>query len=116
MEDEPLMLRLLAKFFSRQGYHVLEASDGEQAMEVYRCYKQDIVAALLDIRLPSITGEEVFRRMKDENPTIKVIMASGYLEPEAKTELTMAGVKHFVNKPYDLKELLKIFENVLKNQ
>jgi hypothetical protein len=43
-------------------------------------------------------------------------MASGYLEPQAKTELTLAGVKHFVNKPYKLNELLEIFESQMENQ
>ena len=116
VEDEPLMLRLLAKFFSRHGYHVLEAANGEEAIEAYRNNKLQIDAVLLDIRLPKSTGEEVFRMMKAENAGVKVVMASGYLEPQAKTELTLAGVKHFVTKPYILNDLLEIFESLKKNQ
>jgi two-component system cell cycle sensor histidine kinase/response regulator CckA len=116
VEDEHLMLRLLEKFFSRHGYHVLMASDGEQAIEVYRSYKPRIDAVLLDMRLPKSTGGEVFRMMKDENPAVKVVMASGFLEPEIRTEMDLAGAKRFVNKPYNLDELLEIFQSVIDNE
>jgi len=116
VEDEPLMLRLLVKFFSRHGYQVLEAADGEQAIEVYRRQKMEIDAVLLDSRLPRSTGADVFERMKAENPAVKVVMGSGYLEPQTKTEMTLAGIKRFVNKPYYLDQLLEIFEDLIKHQ
>jgi len=116
VEDEPLMLRLLENFFSQHGYHVLVAADGEQAIEVYRCYKQRIEAVLLDIRVPKITGEEVLRRIKEENAAVKVVIASGYLEADTKNQTAFAGVKHFVNKPYVLDELLEVFQNVIENE
>jgi|SRR5687767_265649 len=116
VDDERLMLRLLEKFFSEHGYHVLLAADGEQAMEIYRSYKPRIDAVLLDIGLPKTTGEEVFRRMKQENAAVKVVIASGYLAANVKTELAFAGVKRFVNKPYVLTELLEVFQDVIENQ
>ena len=116
VDDERLMLRLLEKFFSQHGYHVLVAADGEQAIELYRCYKPRIDAVLLDIRLPKTTGEEVFRRMKEENAAVKVVIASGFLAANVKTDLAFAGVKRFVNKPYVLTELLEVFEDVIENQ
>lgn len=116
VEDEDLMLRLLKKFFSRHGYVVLEASNGEQAIEVYRNNKQQIDAVLLDMRLPHKTGEEVFLEMKAENAAVNVVMASGFLEPQAKMELTRAGIKHFVSKPYELSELRKVFESLVEHQ
>ena len=116
VDDERLMLRLLEKFFSQHGYHVLAASDGEQAIDIYRCYKSRIDAVLLDIRLPKTTGEEVFRRMKEENAAVKVVIASGYLEANVKTNLAFAGIKRFVNKPYVLDELLEVFRKVIENE
>ncbi len=116
VEDEPLMVRLLERFFSRHGYNVLVASDGEQAIEVYCRYKLQIDAVLLDARLPKTMGEEVFRRMKDVNAAVKVVMASGFLEPEIKTEMTLAGVQRFVNKPYMLDELLEVFRSLFANK
>jgi DNA-binding NtrC family response regulator len=110
------MLRLLEKFFSRHGYQILTACDGEQAIEVYRSCMGRIDAVLLDMRLPKGTGEEVFRAMKDEDPAVKVVMASGFLEPEVKIEMALAGAKRFVSKPYNLDELLEIFQSVIDNE
>jgi DNA-binding response OmpR family regulator len=115
VEDERLMLSLLEKFFSQHGYHVLVAADGEQAIELYRCYKRRIEAVLLDVRVPKITGEEVFRRMKKENAAVKVVIASGFLDANLKTQIAFAGVRRFVNKPYVLDELLEVFQNVIEN-
>jgi DNA-binding response OmpR family regulator len=116
VEDEPLMLRLLENFFSEHGYHVLVAADGEQAIELYRCYKRRIEAVLLDVRVPKITGIEVFRLMKKENAAVKVVIASGFLEANIKDQVAFAGVKRFVNKPYVLDELLEVFQNVIENE
>jgi len=116
VEDEHLMLRLLEKFFSRHGYHVLKAADGEEAIEVYRSCMRRIDAVLLDMRLPKGTGEEVFRAMKDENPAVKVVMASGFLEPQVRIEMALAGAKRFVNKPYNLDELLGVFQSVIADE
>jgi DNA-binding response OmpR family regulator len=110
------MVRLLERFLSRHGYKVLVASDGEEAIEVYCRYKLCIDAVLLDARLPKITGEEVFRKMKDENPAVQVVMASGFLDPEVKSEMTSAGVKRFVNKPYMLDELVEVFRSLFDNE
>jgi two-component system, cell cycle sensor histidine kinase and response regulator CckA len=115
VEDEKLMLRLLERVFLQHGYQVLVASDGEQAIEIYRCYKARIDAVLLDIRVPKITGEEVFRRMKEENAAVKVVIASGYLEANLKNDEAYAGVKRFVNKPYVLDELVEVLKNVIEN-
>lgn len=115
VEDERLMLRLLEKFFSQHGYHVLVAADGEHAIEVYRCYKHRIDAVLLDVGLPKITGGEVFRRLKEEDTAVKVVIASGHLAANRKTDMAFAGVKRFVNKPYVLDELLEVFQNVIEN-
>jgi DNA-binding response OmpR family regulator len=115
VEDERLMLRLLENFFSQHGYHVLVAADGEQAIEVYHYNKQRIDGVLLDIGLPKTRGEEVFRRLKEEDAAVKVVIASGYLAENIKTDMAFAGVKRFVNKPYVLDELVEVFKNVIEN-
>ena len=115
VEDEAYMLRLLVRFFSRHAYRVLQAADGEQAVDLYRHHGKEIDAVLLDVRLPHKGGEQVFREMKLMNPGVKVIMASGFLEPKTKSDMALAGVKRFVDKPYVLTDVLNIVDEMLSD-
>ncbi|MBI4526026.1 MAG: PAS domain S-box protein [Deltaproteobacteria bacterium] len=105
VEDEENMLSLLRNRFTRLGFRVLAARDGEEAISLFLEHKRDIDVVLLDIGLPKISGQGVLLRIKKENPDIAVVVASGYVEPELKADLLKAGVKAFVDKPYDLREL-----------
>jgi two-component system cell cycle sensor histidine kinase/response regulator CckA len=116
VEDEDLMLRLLQKYFSRHGYDVLVASNGEQAIDIYHGCKAHIDAVLLDSGMPKTGGERVFHEMKHENAALKVVMASGYVDPEQRAALAFAGVTHFVTKPYSLDELLAVFRSVIEEK
>ena len=113
VEDEQLMLRLLDKFLSQQGYQVLVASDGEAAIEVYRLHKLEIDVVLLDVGLPKLTGLDVLLKMKEENPDVRVVIATGYLAPKMKTEMLRVAVKHFIDKPYVLSELVETLQSLI---
>jgi two-component system, cell cycle sensor histidine kinase and response regulator CckA len=112
VEDERIMLRLLERFLSRQGYQVLLAADGEQAIDGYCRHKTEIDVVLLDVGLPKVSGVDVLRKMKKENPDVRVVVASGYLDGQMKTEMYRAGVKAFVDKPYLLPEMLETLRSV----
>ena len=116
VEDEPRMLLLLEEVFSKRGYQVLVASDGEQAIEVYRCYKLRIDVVLLDVGLPKITGWHVLLKIKEENPAVRVVIASGYLDPKMKAEMSYAGVKDFVGKPYMLDALVETIGDIIERK
>jgi two-component system, cell cycle sensor histidine kinase and response regulator CckA len=112
VEDERTMLRLLERFLSRQGYQVLLAADGEQAIDGYCRHKTEIDVVLLDVGLPKVSGVDVLRKMKKENPDVRVVVASGYLDLQMKTEMYRAGVRAFVDKPYLLPEMLEKLRSV----
>jgi len=113
VEDEQNMLNILEQILLQHGYRVLKASDGEKALEIYRCHDQTIDAVLLDIGLPKISGRDVLLEIKNDNPDVKIIVASGYLEPELKAEVDRAGVNHFLHKPYMLDEVVKAVQSVI---
>ena len=62
---------------------------------------------LSDVGLPKITGELLFGELKKLNPSVKVILASGYIDINSKSEVLKAGVKEFIQKPYFPDEVLK---------
>jgi CheY-like chemotaxis protein len=107
------MLYVLEKVLLRHGYKVLKATDGEMAVEIYQCHKETIDIVLLDIGLPKMAGRDVLLKIKNENPEVKVVIASGYLEPELKSELEQAGVKYFLPKPYMPDEVVKTFQGLM---
>ena len=113
-EDEEKMVYLLRKALLRNKYDVLLASDGEQAMELYHRHKEKIGVVLLDIGLPKIPGSEVVLRMKKENPNIKVIVTSGYIEPSLKSKMQHAGVKSFIQKPYNANDVVQMLGDSLE--
>ncbi|HXV79770.1 MAG TPA: response regulator [Candidatus Binatia bacterium] len=113
VEDEQHMLRLLEKVLLQHGYQVLVASDGEEAIEVYRRHKLEIDVVLLDVGLPKLTGWDVLLKMKEENPDVRVVIATGFLEPKMKTEMSCVTVKHFVDKPYMLDEVVETLQSLI---
>ena len=113
VEDEQLMLRLVEKVLLQHGYQVLVASDGEEAIEVYRRHKLEIDVVLLDVGLPKLTGWDVLLKMKEENPDVRVVIATGFLEPKMKTEMSRVTVKHFIDIPYMLDEVVETLQSLI---
>jgi signal transduction histidine kinase/ActR/RegA family two-component response regulator len=116
VEDEEHMLHLLEKILSKHGYKVLKASDGETAIRTYQRHKEKIDVVLLDVDLPKMAGRDVLLKVKNENPNVKIVVVSGYLEPELKSEIDRAGVKNFLQKPYLPNEVIKIFQSVIERE
>jgi CheY-like chemotaxis protein len=116
VEDERNMIKLLRRVLERHGYKILTASDGETAVEIYQHGKEAIDIVLLDLGLPKMTGREVLRHIKNENPDAKVVIASGYLEPELKSEIDRAGVKYFLSKPYRPDQLVQTLQSLIERE
>ena len=112
VEDEEAMVRLLKNLLRQAGYQVLAAADGEEAIELYGRHKEDIDIALVDLNLPKAKGSEVIRTLKQQNPRVKIIVASGYLEPEMKSQLLKAGVKDYIQKPYTVDDVIKRLQSM----
>ena len=98
VEDEWLMRRLLERILSSENTSVLLAADGQEALDIYRDHRGEINVVLLDLGLPKISGWEVFNYLKQENPDVCIVVASGYMEPDLKNRMHDAGVEHFIDK------------------
>ncbi len=69
-----------------------------------------------DLGLPKLSGLDVYKKLKEIDPTLKFILGSGYLSPEQRSELLKLGVNNFIQKPYDPAVLLRMIRSVLDNQ
>jgi CheY-like chemotaxis protein len=114
VEDEEPLVRLLNKVLPREGYQVFAATDGEQGLDVYQDHKSEIDIVLLDLGLPKMTGMDVIPKLREQNPDVNIVIATGYLEPELKAELLRAGVRECIYKPYLLNEVLEKLDAVLE--
>jgi PAS domain S-box-containing protein len=113
VEDEEMLRIILQETLEQKGYHVLTAADGEEAVEIFSQHQRDIAAVVSDVGLPKMTGDKVFFVIKKIAPSVRVILASGFLEPDLKAGLLKAGVHGFVQKPYRQHEILTKIRSVL---
>ncbi|MGD1046814.1 MAG: PAS domain S-box protein [Bacteroidota bacterium] len=113
VEDEDLLIQMVSFLLESKGYSVLCARDGLEAINVYQSNKQKIALVITDMGLPVMTGTDEFKKLKEINPTVKVIFASGYFEPDVKSELWKNGATGFIQKPYEPNDVLRIIRQVL---
>ncbi len=107
VEDEEMLRGLGVLMLEGDGYRVLAAKDGVEAVEMFAEHADEIGLVLCDLGLPRLGGREVFLKMKEIKPNVRAIVASGYLEPNMRSEILKAGVIDTVQKPYDFREMLE---------
>lgn len=113
VEDEEMLRELLRAVLSSKGYEVLTASDGVEAVEIYAAHRKKIGLVVADIGLPRLAGGDVFLKLKQMNPDVRMILASGFFEPGFRVEMLDAGAKEVIQKPYQPNELLKSIRKAL---
>lgn len=113
VEDEEMLRDLGVNVLRGEGYRVLVAKDGLEAVEVFAANKDEIGLVVCDLGLPKLGGRDVFLRMKEIKPGVRAIVASGYLEAALRSEILKAGVIDTLQKPYDLRELIDKIQGVI---
>ena len=89
------------------------AADGESGVETFRINNNRIAVVMSDLGLPRLSGQEVVGRIKKINPRAKVVVASGYIAPDARAQLEGLRVKAFIQKPYMKQEVLNAVRNAI---
>jgi PAS domain S-box-containing protein len=113
VEDEEMLLDLLKNILISKGYSAITARDGVEAVEMFMLRRREISLVVADVGLPRLSGSEVYRKLKRINPHVKVILASGFLEPGFTADILKSGVKEVIRKPYEPEELLRCIRRVL---
>jgi two-component system KDP operon response regulator KdpE len=104
VDDEPAILRFLRVGLGNQGYMVLEAENGQKALDAARSKQADIV--VLDLGLPDIDGLEVIKRIRDAGFVVPIIVLSSRNDEAAKVQALDSGADDYVTKPFGIEELL----------
>src|SRR5690242_11037836 len=104
VEDDRAVQRALNRLFESEGYGVDIKSDGKSALEAFRAAAP--TAIVLDLRLPAMSGKDVCREIKRENPALPIIVLSAVTDVTDKVLLLELGADDYVTKPFSPKELL----------
>jgi two-component system cell cycle sensor histidine kinase/response regulator CckA len=105
VDDEDAIVELGHQFLSRLGFHVKTAKSGKEALEVYRKEKEGIDLVILDMIMPRMSGGEAYDRLKQIDPSINVLLSSGYSLNGQAQEILDRGCRGFIQKPYTLEKL-----------
>jgi len=113
VDDQDYLRNLGQLMLTKFGYNVLTAPDGETAVQIYREQAPHISLVILDLIMPGIGGNNCLDLILKDDPSAKVIIASGYsVDGSTKKELE-SKIKGFVSKPYELNQMLSIVRETL---
>jgi PAS domain S-box-containing protein len=113
VDDEEYVRDLASRFLEHAGYSVIAAAGARMALDLYRKKRSNISLVILDLIMPKIGGRQCLEELLKIEPSLKVLIASGYSDADNKEELIQAGAKGFVEKPFQIAELLQALRDVL---
>lgn len=114
VDDEPSVREVATAILEAAGYPVLQARDGQEAVEMVRDRGDEIGAVLLDLSMPRLDGVGALREIHRMRPSLAVLLQSGYHEDDAVAEIVARGEADFLEKPYGAAALVERIERVLK--
>ncbi|MCC6696389.1 MAG: transporter substrate-binding domain-containing protein [Candidatus Hydrogenedentes bacterium] len=116
VEDEASVRELTSRMLARHGYTVLQASRGDEALEVFNRQEGPLHLLLTDVVLPRMNGPEIAEMLRKRRPDLKVIFMSGYANTVMSHYKGMEEGLNFIQKPFLADALLRLVRNVLDEQ
>ena len=110
VDDEEIQRDMLKGFLEKQGFGVITARNGHEAIRLFTELPLQLV--LLDHKMPDITGDEVLARLKNINPQVRAIMITAFGAVGMAVKLMKLGANDFMEKPVDLEDLLKKIQTI----
>ena len=114
MEDNAQLAQVMRTFLHSQGFDVLEAADGEAAVQMAEAERPDLI--LMDVQLPVISGFEATRRIRQRYAlaSTPIIAVTGFAMEQDAASAYAVGCNAYITKPYDMDELLTTIQRLLK--
>lgn len=106
VDDEEFITMLAQQVLTDEGYRVVTAKNGFQAIEIYRKLKDQVALVVLDFVMPVMDGADVFAELQLINPQVPVVLSSGFAEQDRLRGMLARGLRGFIPKPYTQQKLL----------
>lgn len=114
VDDETLVREVTTRMLKGRGFRIISASDGQEAINIFEEKNTDIDAVLLDLTMPVMGGEEAFAQLQRINPSVPVIVTSGYAESTAGARFVDGTQpKGFIQKPFNAQMLTDALREAL---
>jgi len=97
---------MAAELLAHEGYKVILAGDGFEALKIYERVGKQIGLVILDYFLPVMDGDAVFDELKALNPDVDVVLSSGFAEQQKVSSMLAQGLRGFIPKPYTREKLM----------
>lgn len=114
VEDDAMVSLTAVATLKSLGYAVTHASAGQAAIELLRQHPGRFALVLLDLRMPGMSGEATFEALRELDPTLRVLIWSGYAAEQDVSTMLARGAAGFVQKPYRITELSQAIARALK--
>jgi len=112
VDDDPLALSITQRLLQKSGYVVWTASGGEEAINMYKQHGEKIDLVLLDVVMPYVNGEEVYRELMRMHADVKILVVSGFTPKTAERLLKVSGAR-FLSKPFSRNQLATSVREIL---
>ncbi len=116
VDDEANIRLSAAKFLTSIGYTILEASNGQDALEILKLKSNEIDLIVLDMIMPVLNGIETYERIKVMNIECPVIISTGYIEEMKLDQIMKEGIAGMIRKPFQMRELSRLVAQSIRNQ
>ena len=113
VDDEQMIRDMASDMLNLLGFKVLLASSGVEGLDMFKLHKDQIDVVLLDLLMPEMSGMACFENLKQVDPEVKVIIATGIGEFEKKKELEEMGIKGYLGKPYRMENIAQKLIDIL---
>ncbi|MEW5946330.1 MAG: response regulator [bacterium] len=114
IDDDRDFLQMAQEALEMEGFDVTVSQSGREAVEKYGKHMDEIDIVVLDMMMPEMSGSDVFHSLREINPSVNVVLCSGYSIEGAATHLLNDGALSFIQKPFDISELSEAFSKILR--
>jgi DNA-binding response OmpR family regulator len=116
VDDEEMLVELLHRLVTRHGFTALSALSGTEALGVFEANRGQIDLVITDLMMPDMDGKQLAQELLRRDPTIRILISTGYSEPTDITYLLEAGARGVVMKPYQADRLFKAIDAALSDE
>ena len=110
VDDEEMVLTVGSLMLQKLGCNVLTANRGQEAIDIFKRNEVDFV--VLDMQMPGMSGYKIYHQLKEIQPKVKILLASGYTGVQSEKRIESIGFNGYLQKPFTLKQLSEKIDEI----